>query len=91
MYIISGRGEAVIDDIKSKIYPDMLISVPKGVMHQLINTGDESLKLLWVYSPPGPEEEHLDILNTKNNYKKIDKADPAAVTKSLKSYRFNQR
>lgn len=31
-------------------------------MHQLINTGDESLKLLWVYSPSGPEEEYIDIL-----------------------------
>lgn len=30
MYIISGRVEAVIDDVESKIYPDMLISVPEG-------------------------------------------------------------
>lgn len=62
MYIISGRGEALIDGVKSKIYPDMLISLPIASMHQLINTGDESLKLLWVYSPSGPEEEYIDIL-----------------------------
>ena len=62
MYIISGRGEVVIDDVKSKIYPDMLISVPIASMHQLINTGDESLKVIWVFSPSGPEEEYIDIL-----------------------------
>lgn len=62
MYVISGRGEALIDGVKSKICPDMLINVPIASMHQLINTSDESLKMLWVFSPPGPEEEYIDIL-----------------------------
>jgi len=33
----------------------MAIYMPPGVKHSILNTGDEELKLIWVYSPPLPQ------------------------------------
>ena len=37
-----------------------LIAIEKGEPHQFRNTGAEQLRLLWIYSPPGPEKKFLD-------------------------------
>lgn len=58
-YIISGRGEIVVGDERVAVEPEMLVVAPPGKTHQVVNTGDESLKALWVFAPAGPEEEHI--------------------------------
>lgn len=53
-----GRGQIVIDGTMHKIKSDDAIVVPAGARHNLINTGDKSLKLYTLYGPPN----HLDQL-----------------------------
>ena len=55
-YVVWGRGEAKVGDEKIPIERDVAIYVPPNTSHQLINTGDESLKVLWFFTPPGPEK-----------------------------------
>lgn len=51
-----GKGEVLIDGNRSKIEDDDAIIVPAGARHNVVNTGDEPLKLYTVYGPP----EHRD-------------------------------
>ena len=47
-----GKGEVLIDGKRSKIEDDDAIIVPAGAKHNVINTGDKSLKLYTLYGPP---------------------------------------
>ena len=47
-----GKGEVWIDGERSKIKSDDAIIVPAGAKHNVINTGDKSLKLYTLYGPP---------------------------------------
>ena len=51
-----GKGEVVIDGERHKIRRDDAIVVPAGARHNVVNTGDKSLKLYTLYGPP----EHRD-------------------------------
>lgn len=44
--IISGRGKGILGDKKFSIEPDMAFYAPPKIMHQVLNTGDETLKIL---------------------------------------------
>lgn len=54
--IEEGEGEVVIDGVTTQIEDDDAIIVPAGAEHNVINTGDEPLRLYTIYSPP----EHRD-------------------------------
>jgi len=47
-----GKGEVWIDGVRTKIKSDDAIIVPAGAKHNVINTGDKSLKLYTIYGPP---------------------------------------
>ena len=47
-----GKGEVWIDGERTKIKSDDAIIVPAGAKHNVINTGDKSLKLYTLYGPP---------------------------------------
>lgn len=47
-----GKGEIWIDGKCTKIKSDDAILVPAGAKHNVINTGDKSLKLYTIYGPP---------------------------------------
>ena len=51
-----GKGEVVIDGHRSKIESDYAIIVPAGARHNVMNTGDEPLRIYTIYAPP----EHRD-------------------------------
>jgi mannose-6-phosphate isomerase-like protein (cupin superfamily) len=51
-----GAGEVWIDGNRSKVEGDDAIIVPAGARHNLVNTGDEPLRLYTLYAPP----EHRD-------------------------------
>jgi mannose-6-phosphate isomerase-like protein (cupin superfamily) len=51
-----GKGKAILNDVEYEIEDDYAVVIPAGVKHNVINTGDEPLKLYTVYSPP----EHRD-------------------------------
>lgn len=52
----AGTGKAVLDDVEHDVADGSAVVVPAGTKHNLINTGDEPLKLYTIYSPP----EHKD-------------------------------
>jgi len=54
--IEKGKGEVVIDGVKHKVKADDAVIVPAGARHNVVNTGDKSLKLYTLYGPP----EHRD-------------------------------
>ena len=54
--IESGRATVVLDGIEHAMEDDFAVIIPAGTAHNVINTGDEDLKLYSIYSPP----EHKD-------------------------------
>jgi mannose-6-phosphate isomerase-like protein (cupin superfamily) len=51
IYIVHGRGTSVCEGKEIPIEADMALWVPAGEMHQVKNTGDESMKLATVFVP----------------------------------------
>jgi mannose-6-phosphate isomerase-like protein (cupin superfamily) len=54
--IEAGEGKAVLDGTEHALKDGMALVIPEGTRHNVINTGDQPLKLYSVYSPP----EHKD-------------------------------
>lgn len=54
--IEDGKAKAILNDVEYEIEDDYAVVIPAGVKHNVVNTGDEPLKLYTVYSPP----EHRD-------------------------------
>src|ERR1700761_8730728 len=58
LYVISGQGKQMIDidgEQWEAVSAGDMIHIPADIFHSTINTGWEPLKLIAVYSPPGPE------------------------------------
>ncbi len=52
MYVISGKGKALIGEEEYDIGSDTVITAPPGIPHGLQNMGNDDLKFIWVYCPP---------------------------------------
>lgn len=51
-----GSGEVIIDGVTSPISDGFAVVVPAGSQHNVINTGEDDLKLYTLYSPPNHPE-----------------------------------
>ena len=49
--VLSGRGVSVCDGVETPLEPDMALWVKADEMHQVINNGDDMLKLATVFTP----------------------------------------
>lgn len=47
----AGKAKVMIDDVEYIVDEDMVIIVPAGSKHNVINIGDEDLKLYTIYAP----------------------------------------
>ncbi len=47
-----GSGEAELDGVRTPIRAGFAVLVPAGVRHNIVNTGNEPLKLYTLYAPP---------------------------------------
>jgi mannose-6-phosphate isomerase-like protein (cupin superfamily) len=47
-----GLGEVVMDGVSTQLEAGSAIVVPAGTTHNVINTGEEPLKLYTLYAPP---------------------------------------
>lgn len=59
LYCVSGEGMQMVDidgEERRLFTPGMLIHIPPDVYHETINTGWEPMKIIAIYSPPGPED-----------------------------------
>jgi mannose-6-phosphate isomerase-like protein (cupin superfamily) len=52
LVIVSGEGEAVLAGERTAIGPGWLVQVPAGTHHDIVNTGQDALRLYTVYAPP---------------------------------------
>lgn len=48
----TGRGEVVINDVPSPLGPGSAVVIPAGAKHDVVNRGEEPLKLYTLYAPP---------------------------------------
>jgi mannose-6-phosphate isomerase-like protein (cupin superfamily) len=51
-----GKGKVILDEVEHEIEDDWAVVIPAGAKHNVVNTGEEPLKLYTIYSPP----EHID-------------------------------
>lgn len=77
--IEKGKARVILDGVSHDVEGDVGIVIPQGARHNVINTGDEPLKLYTVYSPPEHKdkivratkadalasEEHFDCVTTE--------------------------
>lgn len=54
-FFVAGEGQAIVDGSRTKVTENHLIVIPKGAKHNIVNKGEEPLKLFTVYSPPAEE------------------------------------
>jgi oxalate decarboxylase/phosphoglucose isomerase-like protein (cupin superfamily) len=58
LYVLEGEGVQLVEkdtEERRTVQAGTMIHIPAGVFHETINTGRGPMKLLAVYSPPGPE------------------------------------
>lgn len=58
LYVVSGHGKQMVEEGNEtwkEIGPGDLVHIPPDIFHATVNTGWEPLKMVAIYSPPGPE------------------------------------
>lgn len=58
LFVIEGEGTQMVDvggEEGRQVSPGTMIHIPPGVYHSTVNTGNQPMKILVVYSPTGPE------------------------------------
>ena len=65
-----GSGKCVIDGNEYKVKDGDVIVVPAGARHNIINVGDNELKMYTLYGPPNHQDG--TIRNTKEDAEKMD-------------------
>jgi mannose-6-phosphate isomerase-like protein (cupin superfamily) len=55
-FVISGTGRAIIGDESYDVGPGDAIWIPRGIRHQILNTGPATLRTTWTFVPAGPEQ-----------------------------------
>jgi mannose-6-phosphate isomerase-like protein (cupin superfamily) len=52
LYVVAGRGDAIVKGRRYKLVPHTLIFIAKGERHEIKNTGRKPLRTLNFYAPP---------------------------------------
>lgn len=58
-YVISGKGTIIVGDEAAEVGADSVVVSPPRLVHQIVNTGDKEMRVLWVFTPAGPETQWL--------------------------------
>lgn len=58
-YVLAGTGLATVAEETIRIQKGTAIYIPPEQSHQLLNEGNEQMRVLWAFSPPGPETAFL--------------------------------
>ena len=54
-FFVSGEAQVVVDGHRTKATPNHVVVIPQGAKHNILNKGDEPLKLFTVYAPPAED------------------------------------
>jgi len=61
LYVLTGEGKQVVEvegeEREKVIGPGVLVHIPPDCFHSTVNLGDEPMRILAIYAPPGPEAE----------------------------------
>lgn len=60
----SGEGICLIGKNETKLKSDSTVMIPKGVYHNIMNTGKQDLKLYTIYTPPNHPSDKVEIWKT---------------------------
>ena len=60
IYVAQGKGIGRVGGIDVDVKVGDIIGMEKGESHSFTNTGNEQLRLCWIYSPPGAEQHPID-------------------------------
>lgn len=71
IFIRTGRGMATLGDREVPVAAGATICAPQGVWHGLRNTGDSTLGMNAIYSPPGFEQAFKDSLRPNRTQAEI--------------------
>jgi len=52
IYVVDGKGLAILDDSKQEVEKGSIVFVPTDVRHNVVNNDDEPMKLFTIYAPP---------------------------------------
>jgi mannose-6-phosphate isomerase-like protein (cupin superfamily) len=52
-FVVEGTGEICLGEERQEIKAGQAVCIPPGLFHQLTNTGDKPLVMLYVYGPAG--------------------------------------
>ena len=52
-FVIEGTGEMCLGEEKQPLMTGQMVYIPSNVFHQLTNTGDTPLRMLYCYAPVG--------------------------------------
>jgi mannose-6-phosphate isomerase-like protein (cupin superfamily) len=63
LFFVEGEGEAILEGESSPVRSGDYVFVPAGTLHNFVNTGSGSLRLLTTYAPP--EHPHGTVHRTK--------------------------
>jgi len=55
LFVIEGTGKLICGDQETDLIPGTAFFSPLGVEHEVRNTGNVPLKILWAYAPPLPD------------------------------------
>lgn len=62
-FIISGTGEMCLGQERQEVRAGQAVQIPPGVFHQLTNTGDEPMAMMYIYGPAGDVAHWKQELN----------------------------
>jgi mannose-6-phosphate isomerase-like protein (cupin superfamily) len=52
-FIVEGDGEMCLGEERQEIHSGQAVYIPSGVFHQLTNTGDTPMQMIYCYGPAG--------------------------------------
>jgi mannose-6-phosphate isomerase-like protein (cupin superfamily) len=52
LFVLSGEGEATVDEHEQRLSPGSLLLIEAGETHEIRNTGREPLRTINFYAPP---------------------------------------
>jgi len=68
----SGSATVVLNDEKYEVPTDSAVIIPAGVKHNVINTGDQPLKLYSLYAPPEHKDQTVHVTKADEREEHFD-------------------
>lgn len=70
--IEQGKGLLIIDGAEYQVEDDWAFVIPGGACHNVINTGEEEMKLYSIYSPPEHKDQTIHATKAEEKEEHFD-------------------